>query len=60
MTDRKQCTIGWYLDDLKLLRVAMEVVEDILRELQKRWGKEAPLTVIRGKVHVYLGMTIDY
>jgi hypothetical protein len=35
-------------------------VEDILRELQKRWGKEAPLTVTRGKIHVYLGMTIDY
>ena len=56
----KQCTIGWYVDDLKLSHVETEVLEDILSKLQQKWGKEAPLTVTRGKVHVYLGMTIDY
>ena len=60
MIDGKQCTIGWYVDDLKISHVSKGVTEYILRELQKRWGKEAPLTVNRGKVHVYLGMTIDY
>jgi hypothetical protein len=24
------------------------------------YGKEAPLTITRGKIHEYLGMTIDY
>ena len=48
------------MDDLKLSHVETEVLEDILSKLQQKWGKEAPLTVTRGKVHVYLGMTIDY
>ena len=56
----KQCTIGWYVDDLKLSHVETEVLEDILSKLQQKWGKEAPLTVTRRRVHVYLGMTIDY
>ena len=56
----KQCTIMWYVDDLKLSHVKTEVLEDILSKLQEKWGKEAPLTVTSGKVHVYLGMTIDY
>ena len=38
----------------------MEVLEDILSKLQQKWGKEAPLTVTRGKIHIYLGMTIGY
>ena len=56
----KQCTIGWYVDDLKLSHVETDVLEDILSKLQQKWGKEAPLTVTHGKVHVYLGITIDY
>ena len=55
-----QCTIGWHVDDLLISHVEESVVEDILAKLQKRFGKEAPLTVTRGKVHDYLGMTIDF
>ena len=40
--------------------VQEEVVEEIISKLQARFGKEAPLTVNRGKVHEYLGMTIDF
>ena len=58
--DGKQCTIGWYVDDLKISHVKEGVIEDILRKLESRFGKEAPLTVTRGKVHIYLGMRIDY
>jgi hypothetical protein len=36
------------------------VCEDILELLGECYGKEAPLTITRGKVHKYLGMTIDY
>ena len=32
----------------------------IINVLQERYGKETPLTVTRGKVHEYLGMTIDF
>ena len=40
--------------------VKESVIEDIITKLQERFGKEAPLTVNRGKVHDYLGMTIDF
>ncbi|KAG7353002.1 reverse transcriptase RNA-dependent DNA polymerase [Nitzschia inconspicua] len=56
----KQCTIAWYVDDLKLSHEDPAVVEDIFTKLQAEFGKEAPLTVTRGKVHNYLGMRIDY
>lgn len=58
--DGKQCTILWHVDDLKISHVDKAVNEEILRRLNLRYGKEAPLTVTRGKVHDYLGMTIDY
>jgi hypothetical protein len=56
----KQFTIAWYVDDLKLSHKDANVVEDILRELNKTFGVEAPLTVSRGKQHEYLGMKINY
>jgi hypothetical protein len=40
--------------------VSCEVLDGIIDELSKKYGKEAPLTINRGKVHEYLGMTIDY
>ena len=36
------------------------VVTFILAEINDWYGETAPLTVTRGKVHEYLGMTIDY
>jgi hypothetical protein len=56
----KQCTILWHVDDLKISHVGEEVVEDILRMLNEHYGKDAPLTVTRGKVHEYVGMVFDY
>jgi hypothetical protein len=39
----KQCTILWHVDDLKISHFDKEVVEDILRMLNERYGKEAPV-----------------
>ncbi|KAG7366075.1 reverse transcriptase RNA-dependent DNA polymerase [Nitzschia inconspicua] len=58
--NEKQCTIAWYVDDLKISHKDPTVVEDIFTKLQEEFGKEAPLTVTRGKVHNYLGMRIDF
>ena len=61
MINEKQCTIlCWFLDDLKLLHVNPKVVDDVIALLESEFGKEAPLTESRGKVHEYLGMTIDF
>ena len=55
-----QCTILWHVDDLKISHVDPNVVSAVIADLEKEFGQEAPLTVTRGKVHEYLGMTLDY
>jgi hypothetical protein len=56
----KQCTILWHVDDIKVSHVESSVVDNMLELFKAEYGKEAPLTITRGKVHEYLGMTIDY
>ncbi len=60
MINGKQCTIHWHVDDLKISHVEADVVTNIISLLELEFGKEAPLTITRGKVHEYLDMTIDY
>jgi hypothetical protein len=55
-----QCTIIWHVDDLKISHVKTSVVDAIISMLSKEFGNEAPLTINRGKIHDYLGMTLDY
>eukprot|EP00957_Ditylum_brightwellii_P028719 2169049-Ditylum_brightwellii.AAC.1 len=56
----EQCTIVWYVDDLKISHEDPKVVKDIINKLKEKYGKEAPLTVKRGKIHDSLGMTLDF
>ena len=56
----EQCTIGWHVDDLMISHKEEQVIEEVTSKLQARFGKEAPLTVNRGKIQDYLGMTIDF
>ena len=60
MVNGKQCTILWHVDDLKISHVDASVVSDVISWLDGEFGAEAPLTKTRGKVHEYLGMTIDF
>ena len=60
MINGKQCTIVWHVDDLKISHAKSAVLEDIIERLNQRYGQEAPLSVQHGKVHEYLGMTINY
>ena len=56
----KQCTILWHVDDIKISHLDPNVVTAIIEQLKKEYGKYADLTVTRGKVHEYLGATIDF
>ena len=58
--DGKQCTVLWHVDDIKVSHKDENVVSSVLKQINEEYGKEAPLTVTRGKVHEYLGMTIDF
>ena len=56
----KQCTVGWHVDDAKISHIEPEVVDVIIGLMNDEFGKEAPLTISRGKIHDYLGMTFDF
>lgn len=56
----KQCTLLWHVDDMKVLHEDKDVVTNIINKLKSTYEKIRKLTEVRGKVHPYLGMTIDY
>jgi hypothetical protein len=45
---------------LNISHVNDEVNTDIIKKFNDEFGKESPITITRGKVHDYLGMTLDY
>jgi DNA polymerase II large subunit len=58
--DGRQCTIIWHVDDLMLTHVSQEVLDHIVSDLSKKFGKEDPLSIHTGNIHDYLGMIIDF
>ena len=46
--DRKQCTIVWYVDNLKISHCDPAVMTDIINGLNEVFRKETPLTETRG------------
>ena len=53
-------TVLWHVDDLKIYQKNGDIVDALINKLSGRYGKEAYLTIHRGKVHKYLGMKLDY
>ena len=53
----KQLTVCWHVDDLKISHANKKVVSKFLKQLEKLYGE---LRTTRGKVHDYLGMTLNY
>ena len=53
----KQCTIEWYVDNNKVLRIDEEVNTKVIDEIAKHFGK---LRVSIGKRHNFLGIYIDF
>ena len=58
--DKKQCTIIWYINDLKTSHVDPAVISRFIADIDAESWKIAKMTIMRGKVHKHLGMTIDY
>ena len=57
MIDGTQCTVCWYVDDLKISHVRDEVIDDVIEMIESHFGK---MTVTRGLKHSYLGMDIEF
>ena len=60
MIDNNQMTLTWHVDDIKSSHVNPKVNDEFLKWLQKEYGQLAAVKATRGKVHDYLGMTLDY
>ena len=60
MVNGKQLTVAWHVDDLKISHVDALAVDHFIDQMEEEFGKEAPLSKSRGKVHDYLGMVLDY
>jgi hypothetical protein len=58
--DNAQCTIAWHVDDLKISHVNPNVVSKVIDNISAIFGTQAPLTVHHGKIHEYLGMTLNF
>ena len=61
----KQLTICFHVDDCKISHVLTKVVDTMVKWLRKEYESifedgSGQMTVSRGKVHTYLGMTLDY
>ena len=55
-----QETVLLYVDDIKLSHVNEEVLLNTVKDLVARYGKVKVLTVTRGNVHEFLGVTFDF
>ena len=56
-----QGTVLWHIDKIKWSHLTEDVLTSEIEIMNKVFGiKDAPLTVRRGKIHNYLGMTLDY
>jgi hypothetical protein len=60
MINGKQCTIQFHVDDLKISYVTQTVLDDVINQLNAEFGTIKKLAASYGKIHEYLGMTIDY
>ena len=57
MIEGSQCTIVWYVDDNKISHASSKVVDQIIEQLEKKFGK---MMVKRGKEYVFVGMSITF
>ena len=61
MINGHQCTIQVHVDDLKLSHVEQRELNKIIDQLNEGFGSDGnKLTASYGKIHEYLGTTIDW
>ena len=61
MVDGSMLTLLWHVDDVKVSHKKKGPVEDFLKWLDSKYSDEnGKVTITRGKVHVYLGMVLDF
>ena len=56
----KQCTILWYVENLKISHVDSKIVSSVPADIDSEYVNIAKMTITRDKIHKYLGVAIDY
>ena len=56
----KQCNILCHVDNPNISHVDPNIVSSFIATIDSEYGKITKMTITRGKIHKYLGMTIDY
>ena len=60
MVDGRQLTVAWHVDDLKISHEKEEALDGFIRMMESEFRQDAPLSISRGAVQQYLGMTLDF
>ena len=55
----KQCTIIWHVNDLKMSHVDSDIVSSVLADIDTEYINIEKITITWGKIHKYIGMTIN-
>ena len=60
--DGKQMTVVWHVDDLKISHMVVKEVDNFIQWLRDMYEEEeiGKIKVSCGKIHDYLGMTLDF
>ena len=56
----KQFTILWHVGNLKMFHFDSEIFSRVFSDIDTGYGKIVKITIMRGKIHKYLGMNINY
>ena len=59
MVGGKQMTIMFHIDDLLMAHLLPHIVTLFIKKLEREYATQDPLTVTRGLIHDYLGVTFD-
>ena len=57
MVDGRQLTVAWHMDDLKISHEKEEALDEFIGMMENEFGQDTPLSISRGPVQQYLGMT---
>ena len=60
MVNGKQMTASWHVDDVKCSHVDPKQVDGFIQWVKDKYGAIGEVKTTRGKIHEYLGMTLDY
>ena len=60
MVGGRQLTVAWHVDDLKISHVEEGALDEFISMMEVEFGEDSPLSVSRGPIQQYLGMTLDF